>query len=47
MELCTKICMDFDVDNNSHSMMENQLHQLIKAVIDAYDDMMQAMCMSI
>ena len=46
-ELCTKICMDFDDDNISHSMMENQLHQLIKVVTNASDAAAQAMRVSI
>ena len=45
-ELRTKICMDFDTDNTSHSMMKNQLHQLIKAVIDTSNAVAQAMHMS-
>ena len=45
-ELCTKICMDFDDDNISHLMMENQLHQLIKVVTNASDAAAQAMRVS-
>ena len=45
-ELCTKICMYFDATNNSHSMIKNQLHRLIKAITDASNAAVQAMRMS-
>ena len=45
-ELCTKICMDYNDDNSSHSMMENQLHQIIKVVTNASDAAVQAMRVS-
>ena len=36
-ELRTKICMDFDLRSSFHSMMENQLQWLIKAITEASD----------
>ena len=45
-ELCTKICMDYNDDNSSHSMMENQLHQLIKVFTNASDAVAQDMRVS-
>ena len=45
-ELHTKICMDFDTDNNSHPMMENQLHRPIKVVTDTSDAVAQVMRVS-
>ena len=45
-ELHTKICMDFDTDNNSHLVMENHLQRFLKALTDASNAAAQAMHIS-
>ena len=45
-EMHTKRHMEFDTGSSSHSIMENQIQQLIKAIIDASDVAAQAMHVS-